>query len=101
LIVNNGEQTRFWEDKWLGNLAFKDKFLYLYSMVRRKSSFIANVMGSVSLNVYFRRALVGPNLIYWHEMCASTVHIPLNHSPYCFRWNYHKNGRKVNVFSPN
>jgi hypothetical protein len=38
-IINNGEQVRFWEDKWL-------------------------VM--VPLNVCFRRALVGQNLIIWY-----------------------------------
>nr|ABA94402.1 retrotransposon protein, putative, unclassified [Oryza sativa Japonica Group] len=58
-IVNDGNQTRFWEDKWLGNLAFKDKYPSLYSIVRRKSSTIANVMSSVPLNVSFRRSLVG------------------------------------------
>jgi hypothetical protein len=92
-ILNDGEQIRFWEDKWLGNLAFKDKFPSLYAIVRRKSSTIATVMGSVPLNVSFRRALVGQNLVYWHELCASIVHIQLNPSSDCFRWNYHQNGR--------
>ncbi len=92
-IVNNEEQIRFWEDKWLGNLAFKDKYPSLYSIVQRKSSTIANVMRSVPLNVSFRRALVGQNLEYWHELCASTVHIQLNQFSDCFRWNYHQNGR--------
>jgi hypothetical protein len=36
-IVNNGKQIMFWEDKWLGNLAFKEKYPSLYSIVRRKS----------------------------------------------------------------
>ena len=63
-IVNDGEQIRFWEDKWLGNLAFKDKFPSLYAIVRRKSSTVATVMGSVPLNVSFRRALVGQNIVY-------------------------------------
>ncbi len=35
-IVNDGKQIRFWEDKWLGNLAFKDKYLSLYAIVRRE-----------------------------------------------------------------
>ena len=91
-IVNNRKQIRFWEDKWLGNLAFKDKYPSLYSIVRRKSSTIANVMRSVPLNVSFRRSLVGQNLAYWHELCASIVHIQLNQSSDSFRWNYHQNG---------
>nr|AAX95943.1 hypothetical protein LOC_Os11g22970 [Oryza sativa Japonica Group]ABA93084.1 hypothetical protein LOC_Os11g22970 [Oryza sativa Japonica Group] len=55
-------------------------------------------MGSVPLNVAFRRALVGQNLVYWHELCASIVHIQLNRSSDCFRWNYHKNGRFSVIF---
>lgn len=51
-IVNNGQQTRFWEDKWLGNMAFKDKYPSLYAIVRRKNSLIATVMSSVLLNVF-------------------------------------------------
>ena len=31
-IVNNGEKTRFWKDR-LGNLAFKDKYPSLYTIV--------------------------------------------------------------------
>ena len=92
-IVNSGEQTRFWEDKWLGNLAFKDKYPSLYAIVRRKGSSIASVMRSVPRNVSFRRALVGQNLIFWYELCASIVHIQLNHSSDCFRWNFNQNGR--------
>jgi hypothetical protein len=91
-IVNNGRQIRFWEDKWLGNLAFKDKYPSLYSIVRRKSSTIASVISSVPLNVSFRRALVGHNLTYWHELCTSIIHIQLNHSSDCFIWNYHQSG---------
>jgi hypothetical protein len=41
----------------------------------------------------FLRALVGQNLEYWHELCASIVHIQLNQSSDYFRWNYHQNGR--------
>ena len=84
-IVNDGEQIRFWEDKWLGNLAFKDKYPSLYTIVRRKTYSIATVMGSVPLNVSFRRALVGQNLVCWHEFCASIVHIQLNDSSDSFR----------------
>lgn len=63
-IVNNGQQTRFWEDKWLGNMAFKDKYPSLYAIVQRKGFSIASVMRSIQLNVYFRRASIGQNFIF-------------------------------------
>ncbi|XP_066160362.1 uncharacterized protein [Oryza sativa Japonica Group] len=49
-------------------------------------------MGSVPLNVSFRRALVGQNLTLWYNLCASIAHIQLDDSTDCFRWNYHQNG---------
>jgi hypothetical protein len=88
-IVNDREQIRFWEDKWLGNLAFKDKYPSLYAIVWRKSSSIVIVIGSVPLNFSFRKGLVGQNLVYWYELCASMVHIQLNLSSDYFRWNFH------------
>ncbi len=90
-IVNNEEHIRFWEDKWLGNMTFREKYPSLYAIVRRRSSFVASVMASVPLNVSFRRALVGHNLTLWHELCASIVHIQLNNTSDCIRWNYHQN----------
>ncbi len=49
-------------------------------------------MRSVPLNVSFRRALVGQNLVLWHELCPSIIHIQLNHSSNSFRWNFNQNG---------
>ncbi len=76
-FINNGEQVRFWEDKWLGNSSLKDKYPSSYSIVRRKNSSVASVMSIVPLNVCFRRALVGQNLIRWHNLCVSVVHVNL------------------------
>ncbi len=91
-IVNDGQHIRFCEDKWLGHMAFRDKYPSLYAIVRRKSASIASVMGSVPLNVSFRRVLVGQNLTLWHDLCASIAHIQLDDSANCFRWNYNQNG---------
>lgn len=62
-IVNNGDQVRFWADKWLGNTFFKDRYPSLYSVVRKRNSSIASVMSSIPLNVSFRRALVGQSQV--------------------------------------
>ena len=83
-IVNDGEQIRFWEGKWLENLAFRYKYPSLYAIFRRKSASVASVMGSVPLNVFFKRDLVGQNLPIWYELCASITHIQLDDSSDCF-----------------
>ena len=34
--VQNGKQTRFWEDKWFGNSDLKDQYPNLFSLAHRK-----------------------------------------------------------------
>ena len=34
---HNGSQTKFWEDKWLGNFALKEQYLSLYNIIRKKN----------------------------------------------------------------
>jgi hypothetical protein len=51
--LNKGEQIRFWEDKWIGNVAFKDKYPSLYNIVRKMIDTIASVLGIVPLNIAF------------------------------------------------
>jgi len=36
--VGNGRDIRFWEDKWVGNVILKDKFLRLFSICTNKDS---------------------------------------------------------------
>ena len=58
--VNNGAQTRFWEDVWLGNQPLQLKFLSLFNVVRRKQdTIVAAVLNSTPPNVSFRRVLRG------------------------------------------
>jgi hypothetical protein len=57
--VQDGSQTRFWEDLWLG----KDPLMVikpnLYNIVRKKNVSVAQVLSTTPLNVSFRCALVG------------------------------------------
>jgi hypothetical protein len=59
--INNGKQTRFWEDTWLGDKPLKFRFPGLFNIVRRKQDTVAKVLSSSVLNISFRRNLVGQN----------------------------------------
>jgi hypothetical protein len=83
--LNNGTQVRFWEDKWIGNHAFKDQYPSLYNIVRRKSDTIAKVLNRVPLNVSFRRQLTGNNLVLWHNLVNRIVDVCLNNNADLFR----------------
>jgi hypothetical protein len=73
--LRNGEQNRFWEDKWLGNQSFMTQYLTLYHIVRQKSATVATVFGTIPLNVSFCRALVSSNLSLWHNLVALLIHV--------------------------
>ena len=66
--INNGEQTRFWEDLWLGNKPLMQQYPSLYNIVRRKNQTVASVLSAIPLNISFWRALVGDKLRLWHEL---------------------------------
>ena len=50
--INNGEQTRFWEDLWLGNKPLMQQYPSLYNIVRRKHQTVASVLGTIPLNIH-------------------------------------------------
>ena len=90
-VINNGEHTRFWEDKWLGNFTLQQRYPSLYNIVRRKNATIATVFSTTPLNVSFRRGLVDLNLDRWHNLVASIAHVRLNNMTDMFRWSLHQN----------
>ena len=56
--LGDGTQVHFWEDKWLGNTTFKELYLDLHNIVRKKRATVATVLRTQPLNVQFRRSLV-------------------------------------------
>jgi hypothetical protein len=65
----------------------------LYRIVWQKSAMVANVFSLVLRNVSFRRALVGNNLILWHNLVQRLVHVRFITKKDCFRWNLTPTGQ--------
>jgi hypothetical protein len=59
--VQDGSQTRFWEDLWLGREPLRVKYPALYNLVKKKNLTVAQVLSTTPLNVSFGRVLVGVN----------------------------------------
>jgi hypothetical protein len=76
--VQDGSQTRFWEDLWLGKEPLSVKYPTLYNLVRKKNMSVAQVLGTTPLNVSFRRALVGVNWDNWLCLVRSVLEVNLN-----------------------
>jgi len=85
--LNDGNQIRFWEDKWIGSHTLRQQYPSLFNIVRKKHATVASVFDRVPLNVSFRRTLTGHNLYLWHDLVARISHVQLNNNADAFRWN--------------
>ncbi|WVZ96321.1 hypothetical protein U9M48_041976 [Paspalum notatum var. saurae] len=85
-----GNQLRCWEDKWLGNHAFKHVYPNLFNIVRKKHATVADVFRSSPLNISFRRALVGNKLQEWHNLVANLMFVNLEEGNDTFVWGLNK-----------
>ena len=90
--VKDGTQTRFWVDTWLGNKPLKDRFPVLFNIVRRKQDYVAQVLSLPTLNISFRRNLVGANLRDWHRIVASLQDVNLPEESDVFVWGLNASG---------
>jgi hypothetical protein len=90
--LNNGENTRFWEDKWIGNRPLKEQYPTLYWITRHMHKSVASVFSMIPLNISFRRSLLGDNLASWHNLVARISHVTLNTRSDVFRWGLNQNG---------
>ena len=90
--LNNGENIRFWEDKWLGNFTLSQQYPSLYNIARKKHISIATVFNSIPLNISFRRGLVGNNLVLWYNLVARIAQVRLNDREDVFKWGLHQSG---------
>ena len=41
--LNDGNQIRFWEDKWIGNHTLREQYPDLYNIVRKKHATVVDI----------------------------------------------------------
>ena len=90
--VHSGDQTRFWEDLWLGNKILKDEYPELYRITRRKNVTVASVLNSRPLNVSFRRSYLGNKLTQWLQLVSKVADVVLTNEKDAFVWSPNRNG---------
>jgi hypothetical protein len=88
--VQDGSQTRFWEDLWLGKEPLSVKYPALYNLIKKKNMSVAQVLSTTPLNVSFRRALVGVNLDNWLGLVGNFLEVNLSNLRDSFRWTASK-----------
>jgi hypothetical protein len=87
-IINDGANTRFWEDRWIGVVPLKQQFPNLYRIIRHKHDSVASVFSKVPLNISFTRSLLGDNLVQWFNLVAKIAHVRLNERADVFGWGF-------------
>jgi hypothetical protein len=88
--VQDGSQTRFWEDLWLGREPLNVKYPALYNLVKKKNMSVAQVLSTTPLNVSFRRALIGVNWDSWLSLVGNVLEVNLNN----LRDSFHRTASK-------
>jgi hypothetical protein len=83
--VQDGSQTRFWEDLWLGRESLNVKYPALYNLVKKKNMSVAQVLSTTPLNVSFRRVLIGVNWDNCLSLVGNVLEVNLNNLGDCFR----------------
>ena len=76
----------------VGYYPLREQYPALYDIVqgRHKSDTIAQVLVHNNPTVTFRRDLVGPRLVAWHELLQRLATVDLMHGTDEFRWNLRK-----------
>lgn len=82
--------TRFQEDLCLGKETLMQSFPSLYNLVRKKNANRAQMFSTIPLNVSFRRALVGDNLIHQMNLVRRVMLVQLNDRQNSFVWTKSK-----------
>ena len=90
-VVQNGQQTRFWEDLWIGHELLRQQYPSLYAIVRKKNQYVASVLRARPLNISFRRALVGDKLRLWIQLVSLVMNTVLIDSNDTFVWGLTRN----------
>jgi hypothetical protein len=89
-MVQDGTQTRFWEDLWVRNEPLMKSFPSLYIIARKKNVTVAQVLSTVPLNISFRRAVDGENRVNWLKLVGCILGVRLNRQRHTFVWNRSK-----------
>jgi exonuclease III len=91
-IIGNGQNTRFWEDTWLGDKPLCDQYPSLYRIVNYRNVSVSHVMLGAPLNIGFRRALLGDRWDRWVHLVSRLMQIRLSEEEDVFHWNLTASG---------
>lgn len=90
--INNGKQSRFWEEIWAGPIPLKLEFPTLYLLCEDKDSLVSDYWSGDGWKLGFKRPL-GSDMEEWESMMLLLDDYSLNDKEDVFRWVLEKSGR--------
>jgi hypothetical protein len=75
--AKDGTQVRFWEDKWLGIATLREQYPCLHNIAQHKQNTLLEVLSSSSINISWRRDLIGNKLAAWNSLYPRIANITL------------------------
>jgi hypothetical protein len=91
-VINDGTNTRFWDDTWIGDKPLKDTYPSLYHTARDKHVTVSKILSSRLLNISFWRSLVDNNLNHWLHLVARVPSVVLVDDKDLLKWRLTKSG---------
>jgi hypothetical protein len=91
--VENGQNTRFWEDTWLGDRLLCKQYPSLYRIVNRTNVSVAHVMNGTPLNIGFGRSLSDKRWDRWVYLVHRLMEVHLSENEDTFHWGLTKSGK--------
>ncbi|GJT52416.1 RNA-directed DNA polymerase, eukaryota, reverse transcriptase zinc-binding domain protein [Tanacetum coccineum] len=90
-VIGNGNNTRFWLDKWYGDVCFKEKFHRLFNLELLKDASLALKLQDPNVSLSFRRL---PRSGIEDSQLTELLHLlsSVILSPTCDRWTWTLHG---------
>nr|GEZ09505.1 RNA-directed DNA polymerase, eukaryota, reverse transcriptase zinc-binding domain protein [Tanacetum cinerariifolium] len=90
LVISNGNVTRFWHDRWCGDLCFKDRFYRLFKLELQKDVSVAIKLQAPTVTCSFRRPpLSGIELSQFFELVQLLTSVTLSSASDRWSWTLH------------
>jgi hypothetical protein len=76
--IGSGEIILFWLDRWIEECALYSVFLLLYSITLYPQIIVDNIFVQNSINIEFKRQLVGIYLNKWNSLLSVIDRVTIN-----------------------
>jgi zinc-binding in reverse transcriptase len=87
VILGNGKDTMFWQDRWIGECALMSHFHHLFQLCQLSNIFVYEVVRSRGLALSLSRTLTGVLLVELNALynMVSTIYISAESDQMCWR----------------